>query len=252
MKKNCLLFIILISISVLSCETNKEDPVYERCLPTKYYTQGDTSQSSINLIYDSNDRLVKMIQPSPPGTTWGSNIEYGTNTVTITDLVPSTGYNKFYLGADSLAYASAAYAQGILTDTVAYYYNAEKYLVKAVRINHVFGKDSSLFTYADNNLVRIDTYQSNGAIDYASFTYGSAPSKAWYYQNNSIYLPYTFYYPWYGKASSRLVTSFSFTYNGNPQPVNIAYTLNASGYINSIEQTFLGNKSKTFFEYSCR
>ena len=252
MKKTGLLFILIMSICLFSCETGQQEPVYEQCLLTKYYSQGDTSQSSINLIYDNKNRLVKMIEPSPPGTTWGSNIVYAENTVVITDVAYSNGYNKFYLGADSLAYASAAYAQGIRTDTVTYYYNAEKFLLKTVRYNHVFGKDSSLFTYADNNLVRIDTYLSNGLVDYASFTYGNTPAKAWYYQNNTIYLPYAFYYPWYGKPSSKLATSFSFTYNGNPQPVSLIYTLNASGYINSMEQTHLGNKSKTFYKYSCR
>ncbi len=251
-KKICHLFACIICIGLWSCEGNEPEPVYERCLLTKYYSQGDTSQTSINFFYDNNDRLVQMITPGPPGMVWGSNYIYGSNTITITDMASANSFSKYYLRADSLAYASVSYAQGVLFDTVTYFYNAEKYLIKTVRYNPVFGKDSSLFTYAENNLQRIDTYQSNGFVDYASFTYGNTPSKAWYYQNNTIYLPSTYYYPWFGKANSKLASSYSFTYNGNPQPVSVSYSLNASGYIKSMQQTHLGNSSTLFFEYSCR
>jgi hypothetical protein len=243
---------ILVFTLLGSCSKDNDEPVFALCLLTKSSSAGDTSHTSTNYFYDSNDRLVKIIVPSPPGTVWGTNITYGSNVITTTDVAGGTAYTKYYLTADTLAYASASYSQGSRTDTVSYFYDTDKHLVKAVRYNHVFGKDSTFLAYANNNLSLVKTYYTNGAIDQSSFEYGTTDAKAWYYQNIGPYLLFDQYLPWFGKPNQKLISSFSATYNGNPQPVSLTYNLNASGYVASFTTVYLGTRSQTNFEYTCR
>lgn len=248
-------FISFTALSLFPASCTKADnaePIYQQCLITKSYVGSDTGQSSNNFLYDNADRLRQIVMPGPSGYVWGTNITYGTNSISLSDIAGIGGLVKYYLTPDTLAYASATYRDGNRTDTVNYFYDANKFLVKTVRYNYVFGKDSSFLTYANNNLVLIKTFMPNGAIEQASYEYNNLDAKAWYYQNHAPYLHFDAYYPWFGRGNTKLISSFSFTYNGNPQPVSLTYNLNASGYVTSMTAVHLGISSKTNYEYSCR
>jgi hypothetical protein len=246
---------ILIAISIVSCskEGTPSDPdrIYSRCLISKYYSSGDTLNNSTRFSYDSQDRITRINWPSPAGSDFGSQFTYQPNKVRITDIQNTSAYTIYYLSTDTLSYASASYNNGIRTDTVNFIYEAGR-LIKTVRYNYVFGKDSSFLTYSGNNLTLIKTYSSNGAIEQASFEYNTTVSKDWYYQNFGPYLHFTMYYPWFGKTNGNLIKSYSYTYNGNASPMQHTYSLNASGYVTKVNMLYRGIISQGNYEYICR
>jgi len=231
-----------------ACDSYPEPVIYEDCQITSIFPSGDTSNTSTSLQYDSQNRLVHINYAGPNSTSF----QYNAGKIKIFYPSDPSIYTMYYLQGDSVALGSSSYSQGNRTDTAIYLYDMNGYLVKAVRYNNVFGKDSSFLTYQGGNLSSIITYLSNGAVEQVHINYTSVPAKSWFYQNFASYLHFSFYYPWLGKRSANLVQSFTSTYNGNPQPVTFDYIMDPSGYVNRYTEHFLGSSSVMNYRYTCR
>jgi len=244
-----LVALIILTTIALNCSKGNNETVYNNCYVTKWYVQGDTSQTSIRFSYDSQNQVVLLDGPGPADNT----ITYETNKITIRGVPPSTNnYIVFYLRSDSMANSSAQYINGSLQDTTLYFYDADKYLIKSVRYTSAFGKDSVLMNYSNGNLDKITIYNSNGTAPQATFQYNTDLSKSWVYQNIGPFNNNGMYYPWLGRANKNLIKSYSSEFNGNPSPVTISYTLNASQYVVKYAMTYVGTTDQHYFEYRCQ
>lgn len=252
MKLSYLRFVVLFATILtitLNCTKGSNDQVADNCIVTKWYSQGDTSQTSIRFTYDNQNRIIFWDGPGPSDNT----ITYETNKITIRGVAPNTNsYIVYYLRSDSLANSSAQYINGSLLDTTLYFYDIDKYLVKSVRYTSAFGKDSVMMNYSNGNLDKITIYTSNGLASQATFQYYPDSSKLWAYQNIGPFNNNGLYYPWLGRTNKNLIKSYSSEFNGNPSPVTISYTLNGNKYVEKYSMTYMGNTDQHFFEYHCQ
>ncbi len=241
---------ILITFIFVSCEKEDEEDntIYNFCLVTKINTQGlDTGQYSQKFTYDNFDRITKFDWTGPHD----MSVTYQAGKIIAGDPLTPNTFSIYYLNPDSSAYASASYMNGQQQDSNLYYYE-NGYLVKQVRYTQVLGKDSSILTYTNGNLTRIVIYNSNGLSSQANMEYTDIPSKSWIYQMNVPFVNNGLFMPWFGKTGKNLVKTIRSEFNGNPDPLNMTYEMNASGYVKSYTATFLSSVDKKTFEYRCR
>jgi hypothetical protein len=244
------LFLLLIPFVYIGCTKGETDPIAKNyCLVTKWYSQGDTSQTSTKFTYDAQDRLVFWDGPGPVDNT----IEYGNKSIMMRAVAPySSNYTTYFLNNDTTTSYSLTYNGGILLDSTLYFYDASKFLVKSVRYTDAFGKDSVIMTYTNENLSKIIIYNSNGTAPQATFDYYTDSSKSWVYQNLGPYNNNGLYLPWLGRSNKNLIKSFSSEFNGNPEPIIMNYTKNNNGYIDSYSALFMGNTAFYYLEYKCK
>lgn len=247
--KILLLILLLSPFIYIGCTKGKIDPVVKNnCLVTKWYVQGDTSQTSTKFTYDVQDRLIFWDGPGPIDNT----IEYGNNSITMRAVAPNSGnYTTYYLNNDTTTSYSLTYIGGKLLDSTLYFYDAARFLIKSVRYTDAFGKDSVIMTYSNENLSKIVIYNSNGTAPQATFDYYSDSSKSWVYQNIGPYNNNGVYLPWLGRSNKNLIKSYSSDFNGNPAPLNINYTRNSNGYVDSYSILYMGNSDYYYLEYRC-
>ncbi|MBL0134658.1 MAG: hypothetical protein IPP79_11935 [Chitinophagaceae bacterium] len=245
-----LILLLLIPVAFIGCTKGENDPKTSKyCLVTKWYAQGDTSQTSTKFSYDIQDRLIFWDGPGPVDNT----IEYGNKSITIRAVAPYSGnYSIYYLNDDTTTNYSVTYNGGIVLDSTLYFYDASKFLIKSVRYTDAFGKDSVIMTYSNENLAKIVIYNSNGTAPQATFDYYTDSSKSWVYQNIGPYNNNGLYLPWLGRSNKNLIKSYSSDFNGNPEPITITYQKNTDGYVTKYIMNFMGTSDNHFLEYKCK
>ncbi len=240
--KQLILLSSIFTIIIIGCEKepDEDERVYNECKLKAFYVIGDTSETATYFHYNSAGLLT--LFDGPPN---AAPITYNGNVVTI-DWGGGQFY-RYYLGPDSLATSSARWVGGFMADTTFYYYDALGFMTKEVSYNTSFGKDSTIYTYMNNNLTLFQRF-GNGWSESTSASYTNIPSKSWF----DAYLvgrPVGYYFPWLGRRSQHLPASV--TRMGN-QPENYSYTMNASGYISRYKYSSAGFEVNYRLDYDCQ
>lgn len=244
---------LIVIATTLSCTKNdneEDEKAYNFCLVTKTYSAGaDTGQSSSKYFYDNLDRLIYWDYSGVTDITY----RYEPGKITVGNNPPDpSSYSTYYLSADSTSYASATYRQGQQSDTINYYYDNNKNLIKAVRYTPVFGIDSVVQTYTDGNLTKLVHFSSNGRTSQFTYQYTTITSKSWLYDHYGTFLYAGFYMPWFGRPNKNLIKTMRYEYLGNVDAAEINYEMNQSGYVKAATMTSVGNVDKRIYEYKCR
>ena len=232
---------------LIGCSPSGRDElekVYNSCTITKYYLQGDTSNLVTYFHHDAQGRLSRIDFPNDIPLI----INYSPTRITYVNGIDS---NIYIIGPDLKVMSSDRYVLGDYSSTTTYHYNSNGELFKEVRNSIHFGKDSTLLTYQNGNLVNMKNWTENGFFTEANYEYYTdLEAKSWYYSTMILYDMYRM--PWVGALNKNLLKRQTGNISGTPYNISYNYELNASGYVKSFTQVEPAGTSKHFMEYQCQ
>ncbi len=222
------LFFLLGLIVLASCskQTGADDGTLDNCMVARLSQQSDTAALNTYFTYNTQGLPTKIKRVG-----YETNFSYSGNKV----FQEEAGNTRVYtIGTDTLAlYSVATYNAN--TDSVVYFYNADKYLIKSIRYYNGIKKDSIGYVVENGNVTSMTHYNEYGYVNYfRTFTYYSnLDAKHWMYTKLAGDYGYN-YYPWLGKPNRNLVKSsaqysdveaYSYTFDKNGKVEKIQFTV---------------------------
>lgn len=223
-----IIFFLLGLFVLASCskQTGADVGTLDHCMVARLSQQSDTAALNTYFTYNAEGLPTKIKRVG-----YETNFSYSGNKV----FQEEAGNTRVYtIGTDTLArYSVATY--NAITDSIVYFYNADKYLIKSIRFNNGIKKDSIGYVIENGNVTSMTYYNEYGYVNYfRTFTYYSnLDAKHWMYTKLAGDYGYN-YYPWLGKPNRNLVKSsaqysdveaYSYTFDKNGKIEKIQFTV---------------------------
>lgn len=226
MKTNIFFLLGLVMLAACSKQSGSNDDTLDNCMIARFSQQGDTAALNTYFTYNAQGLPAQIKRVG-----YETNFSYSGNKV----LQEEAGNIRVYtIGTDSLAqYSVSTYNSN--TDSIAYIYNADKYLIKSIHFYNGVKKDSIGYVVENGNVISMTHYNEYGYVNYfRTFTYYSnLEAKHWMYTKLAGDYGYN-YYPWLGKPNKNLVKSsaqysdieaYSYTFDKNGKVEKIQFTV---------------------------